>query len=117
MSIPLATTTISVLRWPDDDPDDPRDPYDTPPDRVTVASGVRARIGQPSSSEQVAGGTQSLLGLRVWCDPITVGLQATDLIVDEETGDTYELDGPGFHQRGLGLDHLVAPVKQVQGVT
>lgn len=110
--IPLATTTITVQRSTADETTDPYEEVTY----ETVASGVRARIGQQSARERVAGGTQGVLDLRVWCDPIEGGLQATDRVVDEATGDVYELDGPGFLQRGLGLDHLVAPIKQVEGV-
>lgn len=117
--IPLATTTISVLRVPADEPadgEDYRDPYDAQPERTVVVAGVRARIGQPSSRERVAGGTQAITDLALWCDPFNGALLATDHVLDEATGDVYELAGPGFHQRGLDLDHFVAPIKQIVGL-
>lgn len=111
--IPLATTTITVRRRATDEE---TDPYDAPAEPAVVVSGVRARIGRPSLREQVAGGTQSVAGLHVWCDPFDGALLASDQIVDDVTGDVYELDGPGFHQRGFGLDHFEAPIKQIVGV-
>ena len=119
--IPIATTTISVLRAPADDPEvgeDYLDPYDPHPEREVVVSGVRARIGRGGGGmrENVAGGTQSVIGLMVWCDPFDEGLVATDQLLDEQTGDVYELDGPALHQRGFGLDHFEAAIKQVVGV-
>lgn len=117
--IPLATTTISVLRLPADVPeedDDYRDPYDEQPEREIVASGVRAHIGQPSMSERMAGGTQALDNLRLSCDPFTAGLRATDQILDENTGEVYDVAGLPYHAHGLGLDHITAPVKQIVGV-
>lgn len=117
--IPLSTTTVSVLRTPADDPEvgeDDRDPYDAQPAPEVVASGVKAHIGQASGTERVAGGTQAILGLRVWCEPFDEGLRATDQVLDESTGITYEVDGQPHHARGLGLDHIVAPLKLIEGV-
>jgi hypothetical protein len=118
----VATTTIAVLRLPGDEPDvgdDYRDPYDAQPARETVAEGVRAHIGQAGrrgADERVAGGTQAMLGVQVWCDVFDAGLRATDQVLDEVSGELYEVDGRPFTARGFELDHITAPLKQVEGV-
>lgn len=112
--IPLATTTISVLRLPDEDPDDPRDPYDAQPERDTASSGVRARIGQPSGSEQLAGGSQEIIDAVLWSEP--VDLTNDDQVLDGGTGTVYDVAAV-FQQNGLGLEHTKAWLRHVKGVS
>ncbi|MBM4414904.1 MAG: hypothetical protein FJ035_01235 [Chloroflexi bacterium] len=109
MAVPLATTTIAVLRVP---VDATRDPYDAQPAADTVASGVRAHISSPSGREHVAGGSQEVVEFRLACDP--VDLRHTDRVQDEQTGSTYEVVWARPRQ-GLGLDHIEAGLKQVSG--
>jgi hypothetical protein len=87
--IPLATTTIAVLRTKG--PDQYDEPYggDTPVDRETVASGVRAVIDRPSGREQVAGGEQSLVDLSLVCDRCDINYR--DLVQDERSNEVYRV--------------------------
>lgn len=110
MAIPLATTTIAVLRVEEDET---RDPYDAAPDPDTVASGVRAHISSPGGSENVAGGSQEVVTFRLDCDPTDI--TNTDQVQDETTDALYEVVWVEQRQ-GLGLDHTVADLKRVTGV-
>lgn len=104
-----ATTTITVLRVPEDLN---RDPYDPEPDPVEVAAGVRAHIGSPSGGERVSGGEQSRTDLRLTCDP--TDLRHTDQVRDDTTGETFET--VWVKQRtGLGLDHVTAFLQHIEG--
>lgn len=110
MAVPIATTTIAVLRVPTDVS---RDPYDAQPDPETVVSGVRAHVSSPSGRERVAGGSQEVVEFRLACDP--TDLRHTDRVQDEQSGATYEVVWARPRQ-GLGLDHVEAGLKQVTGV-
>lgn len=98
--IPLATTTITVLRQ--SVPDQYDDPYSghSAADRTEFATGVRAVIDRPAGREQVAGGEQSIADLELVCDP--VGLDYRDLIRDDSSGRVYRLvwalSFPGEHE-------------------
>lgn len=110
MSIPLATTQISVLRVA---ADPTRDPYDAQPAPAVLASGVRAHISTPNGREQTAGGSQEVVEFRMSCDP--VDLRHTDQVQDEGSGAIYEVTWARARE-GLGLDHVEAGLKQVAGV-
>ena len=110
MSIPLATTQISVLRVA---ADPARDPYDAKPAAAVIASGIRAHISTPNGREQTAGGSQEVVEFRLSCDP--VDLRHTDQVQDEATGAVYEVTWARARE-GLGLDHVEAGLKQVAGV-
>lgn len=113
MSLPLATTTISVQRVTADL--STVDPYEVTAAPETVASGVRAHIGDPSGSELVAGAAaQQDISARLDCDPID--LHNTDVVVDDLTGETYEVVWTRA-RAGFGLDHTVAGLRQVTGAT
>lgn len=111
MSIPLATTTITVKRVP---PDDTRDGYDAAPDPATIASGVAANIGAPSGSQNITTGDRTVVTFKLTCD--TTDLQADDQVVDDNTGDTYRCIWARARQ-GLGLDHTTAALEQVEGAS
>jgi hypothetical protein len=87
--IPLATTTIAVLRIAG--PDQYEEPYGgvQPSQRETVASGVRAVLDRPTGREQVAGGEQSTVDLSLACDPCDIDYR--DVIKDERTGRHYRV--------------------------
>ena len=111
MSIPVHTTTISVLRVP---ADPERDPLDPQPPAAVIASGVRAHISTSRGSEAVAsGGSQEVVYFRMSCDP--TDLVHTDQVQDEQTGELYEVTWARFRV-GMGLDHTQAGMKQVSGV-
>jgi hypothetical protein len=108
VSIPIATTTVSVLRADLDNVD----PYDPAPTPATVASGVRAVISSPAGTEQVAGGQQEIVNFRLDCD--TTDLRHRDQIVDDASGERFDV--VWVHDRtGLGLDYTQAGLRQVEG--
>jgi hypothetical protein len=111
--IPLATTTVAVLRAT---ADSTRDDMDAPADtaRATVATGVRATISSPSGSSSSANGTREEVSFRLGCDPIPAGLSYLDHVRDEQTGDVYFVVW-ARPRLGLGLDHIEAGLRQVVG--
>lgn len=109
--IPVATTTISVLRVPADPLRDPEDPQ--PPAEV-IASGVRAHISTSRGREVVQGqASQEIVDFRLSCDP--TDLDGGDQVKDEATDEVYEVTWARL-RRGFGLDHTQAGLKQVSGV-
>lgn len=110
VSIPLATTTITIQR-PSVDPD--RDPYEEDPAPDTVAEGVRAHISSPSGREQIVGGEQEIVTFRLSCDPID--LQHVDTVVDDSTGEEYEVVWT-LSRTGLGMPHVQAGLRKTTGV-
>lgn len=107
MSIPVATTSIRILR-----PAGADEPYETPGTPTVVATGVRAHISTSRGTENVAGGSQEIVYFRMSCDP--VDLQHQDRVEDEATGLIYNVEWARL-RRGLGLDHVEAGMKQVEG--
>lgn len=111
MSLPLATTTISVLRLPDDDPSNPRDGADDPPERSKVATGIRAQIGSPSGTENRQGGNRTVMRYALHCDPFD--FKPTDQIQDEATGTVYDLDWA--ETRRALIPHTVGGLTRTRG--
>lgn len=111
MTIPLSTTTIAVKRpsvGADVDPwvisDDASD--------TTVEAGIAAHISAPSGLERAVGGAQESVTFRLLAD--TTDLENTDRVLDEGTGDTWEV--VWTEQRtGLGMDHTYAEIRKVEG--
>lgn len=83
--IPLATTTISILRGADDY----AEPYSGGDSNTVVAAGVRAVIGRPAGREQIGGGEQSVLDTQLACDP--ADLRYTDIVRDDTDGIEYRV--------------------------
>lgn len=110
--IPLATTTISVLRAT---ADPARDDMDQPADSAyaVVASGVRAAISSPSGSSVSANGTREEITFRLSCDPVD-GLSYLDHVRDETSGQTFFVVWAA-QRTGLGLDHTEGGLRQVVG--
>lgn len=106
MSIPIATTTISVER---SDQDGTKDAYDGV-SYSTVFSGIRAVIGSPSGAETNAAGSSEDVGARLNCDPID--LRHGDRVVDDQTGERWEVTWTR-RRLGLGLDHTVADLRAI----
>lgn len=111
MSIPIATTTIAVVRGADPSNTDPWDPVSP---GTTVASGVRAVIDAPSGSEAGPGDTETIL-FTLFCD--TADVKFSDSVRDEQTGETYRVVWAKHVPAppGVGLDHVQAGLKQVSG--
>lgn len=109
--IPIATTTITVKRSA---VDAAADPYDAPAAPAVVATGVRAHISAPAGTETVAGtAAQEVVRFRLDCDPVDVNNR--DTVVDDVTGDVYEVVWARA-RHGLGLDHVEAELLEVTGV-
>ena len=113
--IPLATTTISVLRLKQADLYD--EPYSTvePAGRDVVASGIRAVIdragGRGRGREQDSVGEQSIADIDLACDP--VGLTYLDLVKDEVTNRIYNV----VYTLTYADDHDEAVIRIVEGET
>lgn len=107
MSIPLATTTITVERRGSESAN-----YETPT-LTPIASGVRAVIGSPSGVTSRQGGSREAVTFRLNSD--LVELDAECEVTDDKTADRY-LVVWAKQRRGLGLDHTVAELQQVTGV-
>jgi hypothetical protein len=110
VSIPLATTTISVERAL---VDPTRDGYDTKPAPAVVVSGVRAHISAPSGTEILAGGSEQRIDRHLDCD--SVDLRHYDEVVDEVTGLRYQVVWTES-RTGLGLDRVEAGLRRVEGI-
>lgn len=118
MTIPIATTTITIKGR---DPQEAVDPdavgYDPAPDPLPVlATGVRATISLPSFKRRTGQADQvDVYALR--CDPVpNVTPDRYFVIIDETTGAEYEVDriGPSLPEM-FGLAHTVAYIKIVRG--
>lgn len=107
MSIPFATTEITVQREPANA--EPFDP-ETAPWEV-VAQGVRAHISVSHGLEPVS--AQEVVAFRL--DSDICDLDHLDRVLDERTGRVYEVAwvAPRY---GLGLDHMEAGLNRVEGV-
>lgn len=103
MSIPVATTTITVERSSQDGTMDAFDLADAV--WSVIASGVRAVIGSPSGTETVAGGSSEERTVRLNCDP--TDLRHGDRVYDESTAITYEVTTTA-RRLGFGIDHTTA---------
>lgn len=112
--IPVATTTISVYAIAESEPGEGRT-------RTVRASGIRAVIGALSGVETVRpGGGEERVAARLDCDTTTstgaaLTIAHTDQIVDEQTGETFEV-GWVKRKNGHGLDHYEGQIVLVAGV-
>jgi len=110
--IPLHTTRVDVIRRSSG-----VDPYEEAGPSV-VAENIRAHIGSPSGADRAIGGDAQIITDRMDCDPCD--MRHGDLARDRENVDqegdpiTYEIVWVR-KRRGLGLDHMVAGLRQTQG--
>lgn len=115
--IPIATTSVSVLRKTDATLDG--EPYGEVYETV-VASHVRANITAPKvsrpGSEKRQGGAQMTRQYYLICDTPSTEINHNDVIIDEKTGKRYEVTSVN-QRNGLGLDHTTAELKRVEGLT
>ena len=118
MTIPLATTTITVKRPPP--ADDGADPYDAKSPMVIVVSGVRALFSSPSGGASIGGGehgdtgSQESVGWHLLVDPCD--LRHTDTVYDDTTGRAYAVAWAKARvDPDVELNHFVAGVNEVQG--
>lgn len=106
MTLPLATTSISVVRSNQDGTKDVR----TTLTWSVLKAGIRAHISTPSGTETVDGGSRADVVYRLDADPCD--LTHADRVLDEDTSITYEVVWAA-KRRGLGLDHTVADLRVV----
>lgn len=110
MSIPLPTTTITVLR-----PDSTSDDYENDTGPVAVASGINAHIGSPRGRGSEVGGQAAVVDKQLICDVIN-DLRHTDLIRDNSDQRIYSIVWVDY-KRALGLDHISAGLKIAEGAS
>lgn len=109
--IPLATTSISVVRTQTDPNADPYDGDQTP---VDVASNVRAIINMGGGSVRLVGGQRVVTPAQLVCDPID--LRPGDTVTDDQTGQSWTTLGVSSYPQ-LGLSHLTAQLRITEGAT
>lgn len=106
MTLPFATTTITVLR---SDQDGTIDDY-TGVTYSPLVTGVRAVVGAPGGVETNRGGSSEDVTWRLNCD--VTDLRHDDRVLDETTDETFEV--VWVRRRvGLGLDHMVADLRTI----
>lgn len=114
MAIPLALLTLTIQRvTPVAGDDDQIDGYDSQPAPTTIASGIRAVIGQPSANVVLSGGDRVVYSASFSADPTDI--QPGDTIIDS-TGIVWS----ALWSRsvfGLGLSHTSGELRLVTGVT
>lgn len=102
MSIPLATTTITVLAPVDGDDSV------SPGVGAPVLTRVPAVFARPTGTDVGA----SRVDARLLCDPIA--LTQRNVVVDETTFTRWSVVWVDARQ-GLGMDHTVAGVNRIRG--
>lgn len=112
MSIPLATTTVTITRSSVPADTDGYDPNPAGP--ALVKEGVPAVVSLPGGAPVLVGGDRIVYNTRLTCDP--VDLQANDLVTDDIEGTTWVCLW-ARQSIGLGLDHTVASLREVTGAS
>lgn len=108
MTLPLTTTTVTVLRPPSD-----VDGLEAP-EYTVVVERVAARVaGASASGSHAVGGRQETSSARLYVDR-NVDLRRQDRIVDDATGAVWEVTGVKT-RTGLGLDHTAAALQSSRG--
>lgn len=115
MSIPLATTTITVTGVrPQSSIDPDAEGYDAPaPAPTTLSTGVRACISNPTGSRSTPNDELDIYTLS--CDP--VDLNRFDIVLDETTGTQYMVDSVTISPaETFGLEHTKATLRLTKGL-
>lgn len=113
MTLPISTTTISILRIPWDD-HEPRDPLDPRPAAEVIATGIPAHISTSTGIENINGSAQEVVTYRLNCDPTDVTFE--DQILDERTNDIYEVTWTRERVEFVGLEYIQGGLKKVTGL-
>jgi hypothetical protein len=106
MALPLWTTVVNVLRPP------VGDPYEVSDTAAVSVATVNAHISSPSGHSNEIGGQQEVVEFRLDCD--LCDLRHTDLVRDVTTARTYSVAWVA-KRVGLGLDHMTAGLRVVEG--
>lgn len=117
MSIPLATTTITVERRQAPASDD--DPWDTADDTaadefVPVAQAVRAVISVRERQQPTGPGDSESVTFSLQCDPCD--LTYLDQVTDDNTGQAYEVAWAVELQGVAGLSSVKAGLTTRKGL-
>lgn len=113
MTIPIATTTITVTRV---EAGDTVDPYDGPSDQpapTTVATSVRAAIGPPTATTGLTGGRRVEYEARLVADPCNIA--PGDSVVDAG-GNEWTLVW-ARRVTAFGTDHMLGSLRTTTGTT
>jgi hypothetical protein len=116
MSIPIATTTLTVLRpgpAAGTDPQLASYGLDAPATPVQVVAGVRAHIGSPSGVEKIVNGEQTHVSYRCTADPADI--QSRDRVVSSRDGLTYEVSYAVLRNDVPALAHLQMALTRDEG--
>lgn len=119
MPIPFATTTITIMgRRPQSAVDPSAEGYDDPePPMPTLATGVRACISTPSETRHRDGASE-VDDFALMCDPVDVGLNQYDRVIDEKTGDAYDVYSASRSVAVVfGLAHITGVLRKSRGLT
>lgn len=103
----IETTTVTITRPLTGDP------YEIGSAVTEVATGLSAHISSPSGSEARIGGEREQVTAVLLIDP-GVDLARTDRVVDDITGETYDVAWVRT-RTGLGLDHVKAGLVAFKG--
>ncbi len=116
MSIPLATTHITVKGHRPQleiDPDD--DELTTPPE--VLVNHVRACISLPAATRRVDN-TDEVDEYALRCDIFDAGLSRYDTVIDESTGVEYEVRVSALSPASIfGMDHIKATLRLRKGLS
>jgi hypothetical protein len=111
MTIPLSSTRITVTRSTGAD-QGTLDPYDSPAPAIeTVATGVRARVSEPTADTKLSGGQRVVWTARLVADPTDI--RAGDTVTDSE-GTVWTVLWAS-ERTGIGLDHTSAGLRMTEG--
>lgn len=118
MTIPIATTTISVKR-PDSASDGSTDPWAYPDDPApaeasVVHTGVRAVISA-GGGRSIGPGDNEAIEFSLVCDPVAITHR--DVVIDEVTGQEFEVTWALTTNGVAGLGNTRAGMKTIKGVT
>jgi hypothetical protein len=123
MSIPIATTTITVRRptsaqqsadpWSDGYEDAPGVPSAIGGQGAIVAQAVRATISTGSARGSGNGGESETVEFRLVCDPTPISY--LDEVTDESTGTIYFVAWANTTPGIAGLGHTVAGITTTKG--
>jgi hypothetical protein len=120
--LPFATTSVTVKK-PSESQSFSEPGFDGYYSQLDVeVTGIRACITNPRGSETSSdlrrsySGEQAKVGAKLYCDLFDGKLEYKDAIVDDSTGETYEVVSMPFKRVGAGIDYWVCEILQIEGL-